>query len=494
MRMFPEKYRLLAWIGLLLLAGFLTTSIAGYVVSRDSVQRGITEHALPLTGDSVYAEIQADILRPTFIASMMANDSFVRDWLLGGEADSGQIVRYLEEIKRKYGTVTSFLVSDRSRKYYYADGTLKTIDENDPRDGWFFRAKAANTQFVTDIDVDAANRNAPTVFINYRMLDRDGSFLGIAGVGLRMDTLAARIDSYEARFGRRIYFIDPKGAVMLTGTSRPRPAGPFDALTGLRNSVQHLLRKNGKPTRFAYGDDGARVFANARFVPELGWYLVVEQNPAADVRPVQNVFAINLGISVVITLLVLAITLLAVSRYQKRLELMAGTDTLTGLLNRQAFEIVFRQSALEADRSGRPLSGILFDIDFFKQVNDGHGHLAGDNVLRIIAQLAGETVRESDIVTRWGGEEFVILLKECPLDQAVAVAEKLRHAIDHHDFSAIAPDLHITISLGVAQYGIEESPAGFFARVDEALYKAKANGRNRLQVERGGAMDNALAV
>ena len=155
---------------------------------------------------------------------------------------------------------------------------------------------------------------------------------------------------------------------------------------------------------------------------------------------------------------------------------------------------MFRQSALEADRSGRPLSGILFDIDFFKQVNDSHGHLAGDNVLRTIAQLARETVRESDIVTRWGGEEFVILLKECALEQAVAVAEKLRHAIDHHDFSAIAPERHITISLGVAQYGTQESPAGFFARVDEALYKAKANGRNRLQVERGAAAENAFAV
>lgn len=486
MQMFPEKYRLPVWISILLLAGFLTTSIAGYVVSRDSVQRGITEHALPLTGDSVYAEVQADILRPTFIASMMANDSFVHDWLLGGEVDSGQIVRYLDEIKRKYGAVTSFLVSDRSRKYYYADGTLKTIDENDPRDGWFFRVKAANTQFVTDIDVDAANHNAPTVFINYRMLDRDGSFLGVVGVGLRMDTLAARIDSYEARFGRRIYFVDPKGAVMLTGTSKSRPAGPVNALAGLRAS--------GEPTRFAYGGDDARVFVNARFVPELGWYLVVEQNPAADVRPVRNVFALNLAISAAVTLLVLAITLIAVNRYQKRLELMAGTDALTGLLNRQAFEIVFRQSALEADRSGRPLSGILFDIDFFKQVNDGHGHLAGDNVLRTIAQLARETVRESDIVTRWGGEEFVILLKECALEQAVAVAEKLRHAIDHHDFSATVPERHITISLGVAQYGMQESPAGFFARVDEALYKAKANGRNRLQVERSGAADNAFAV
>lgn len=494
MRIFSEDYRLPVWISVLLVAGFLATGLGSYLVSRDAVQRGIAEHALPLTGDAVYAEIQADILRPTIIASMMANDSFVRDWLLDGEKDDAQLVHYLDDIKRKYGAMTSFLVSERSRKYYYADGTLKLIDENDPRDRWFFRAKGMQRSFVAEIDADAADRGALTVFINYRILDKDGAFLGVTGVGVRVDALAARLDGYQARFGRRVFFVDTKGNVVLAGAAAPQLRGAIGALPGLRDIAGPLLHATDKPVRLEYRLDGAPMFVNARFVPELGWYLVVEQNAAAEVRPMQHVFAINLAISAGVTLLILALTLFTVNRYRRRLERMAGTDALTGLLNRQAFEIVFRQSALEAERSGRPLSAILFDIDFFKQVNDSHGHVAGDNVLRAIAQIARDTVRDADIVTRWGGEEFVILLKECALEQAVAIAEKLREAVDRHDFSAIAPDHHITISLGVAQCGLQEPPTGFFTRTDQALYKAKANGRNRLQVAPAGLYEMLVSA
>lgn len=100
---------------MLLVLGFLTTSVAGYPVSLDTMRRDIVERGLPLTGDTIYSEIQKDILRPTFISSLMAQNTFVRDWMLDGEDDSGQMVRYLAEIKQKYGSVTGSLVSERSR-------------------------------------------------------------------------------------------------------------------------------------------------------------------------------------------------------------------------------------------------------------------------------------------------------------------------------------------------------------------------------------------
>jgi diguanylate cyclase (GGDEF)-like protein len=127
------------------------------------------------------------------------------------------------------------------------------------------------------------------------------------------------------------------------------------------------------------------------------------------------------------------------------------------------------------------LSGVLFDIDFFKQVNDLHGHLSGDTVLQSVAHVAKSLLRDNDTVARWGGEEFIVLLKDCSLEQAAGVAEKLRFAIARHDFPAV-PDRQITISLGVAEYALGESCGDFFIRADQALYKAKGNGRNRLQV------------
>ena len=170
---------------------------------------------------------------------------------------------------------------------------------------------------------------------------------------------------------------------------------------------------------------------------------------------------------------------LPANRDQKRMERMASIDPLTGLLNRQAFEIVLEQSMLDVKRSGHAISAILFDLDSFQQVNDKHGHLVGDQVLRTIAQLARRVVRDNDIITRWSGTEFLILLRECPLEIAVGVAEKLRHAIASQDFGLPSPPQTITTSLGVAQFGVQESQISFFIRADKALRDAKAAGRNR---------------
>lgn len=474
------KYRLLAWLGLLLVAGFLTTSIASYMVSRNAIYSSIKEQALPLSSDNIYSEIQKDMLRPVFISSLMAHDTFVRDWILDGEKDTAQIVRYLKEVKQKYGTVSSFLVSEKSRQYYYADGALKQIKEGEPRDVWYFRVRSMKDAFETNIDIDMANRDTMTVFINHRVEDYAGKFIGVTGVGLTLDTMATIIDSYQQRFKRNIYFVDAQGEIKLTGKSMKEVKGSIRQLPGISAIATDILNHSKTPTQLDYRHDEATMLVSSRFLPEMGWYLIVEQDITDEVRPVQQVFMMNLGISAVITLLVLAMTLLAVNRYQQRLEKAAGTDSLTGLLNRQAFEIVFQQSVREAHRSGRPLCAILFDLDLFKQVNDMHGHLNGDRILQAIAAITRAVIRESDIATRWGGEEFLVLLKDCPQGQALEIAEKLRNRIASHEFAIASENLSVTVSIGVAEYAYPETPDGFFTRTDDALYRAKEAGRNRI--------------
>jgi diguanylate cyclase (GGDEF)-like protein len=480
---FPKQYRILAWLSLILVAGFLATTLASYLVSRDTIRHGIAEEALPLTSDNIYSEIQKDLLRPVFISSLMAQDTFVRDWILDGERDPDQITRYLKEVKEKYGTITSFLVSEKSRRYYYADGILKSVQADEPRDAWFFRVRTLKAPYETNVDPDMANRDAMTVFINYRVFDYQGNFIGAAGVGLTLDAVSRLIESYQARFQRRIFFTDRAGTIVLAGKSMEHLRGSVRDLPGIRDVATELLQTSPTPVQASYRLEKATVLVNSRFIPELGWHLVVEQSDRDEVRPVQQVFLLNLAVSAGITLLVLAIILMTVNRYQRRLEHTAATDSLTGLINRQAFEFVFRQSLEEANRTGQPLSVILFDADFFKRVNDTHGHLAGDRVLQAMARLAKQAVRGSDVVARWGGEEFLILVRDCALDQAQGVAEKLRRSIAAYDFGLYDPRMAITVSLGVAQYQPEESADSFFARADQVLYLAKEKGRNRTEPE-----------
>ncbi len=168
---------------------------------------------------------------------------------------------------------------------------------------------------------------------------------------------------------------------------------------------------------------------------------------------------------------------LELERINTYLHQQANTDSLTELYNRHYFNERLGQEILSAERYNRSLSLILLDIDVFKQINDNFGHLAGDGVLIELAALMQSMVRQSDILARWGGEEFVILVQETNGDFSHLLAEKLRQSIARHDFSL---KKKITCSFGVTEYISGETLTDFINRADKALYQAKEMGRNRV--------------
>ncbi len=480
MRLFASNTRLLGLITLILVGGFLTTSIAAYLSSRDAIERSISEQALPLTGDILYAGLQKDILNPILISAMMAQDPKVRAWLADPAASDADVSRYLNHIKAKYGTVSSFMGSDSSRKLYQTYGSPIPLVEGAAIDAWFFRLKAkGGANYETNVDIDTEFSAQPTLYINHRVQDGEGKFLGATGVGITLATMNEVLTRYQARYGRNIYFVNDQGRVVLAGARIGSDALPLARRVGIREIAPAIMNRSTVPTRLAYKQGDADVLVNSRYLPELKWYLVVEQDVGGHIRPLSRIFAVNFGISFAVTLLMLVVTLLTVNRNQRQLQKMATTDALTGLLNRQALTTLFHQLALVSKRTGKPMSGILFDIDHFKHVNDTLGHLAGDAVIRQVAELAQTVVRESDVVTRWGGEEYLVLLNDCKLPQALMIAEKLRLRVAAHNFALPSGPMTVTISLGVAQHDENETETSFFTRADVALYGAKKAGRNQ---------------
>ncbi len=164
--------------------------------------------------------------------------------------------------------------------------------------------------------------------------------------------------------------------------------------------------------------------------------------------------------------------------YQKALT-AATTDPVTGVKNRTAMEEALKRDLGLAGRQDTPLSVILFDIDHFKQVNDRFGHNLGDQVLRAVANCAAETIRDSDIVFRYGGEEFMILLTGTGLNGAAYLAERVRKAVETLE-TGLPDDHHLTISLGVVTTQENEHASSLIERADQALYQAKRNGRNQV--------------
>jgi len=156
------------------------------------------------------------------------------------------------------------------------------------------------------------------------------------------------------------------------------------------------------------------------------------------------------------------------------------TDPLTGLGNRRKLDEALAIELARARRAGSPLSVLMADIDHFKRVNDEYGHPAGDRVLAGFARLLRSRTRVTDIVTRFGGEEFMLLFPDTSLDQAVDKAEKLRAALERVRLEPVPRP--VTASFGAAQLRAGEDAADLLARVDAALYQAKAQGRNRVCV------------
>jgi len=168
----------------------------------------------------------------------------------------------------------------------------------------------------------------------------------------------------------------------------------------------------------------------------------------------------------------------------RQLEVQATRDALTGLLNRRSFQEAGERIFAQALRSGSDLGCMMLDLDYFKKINDCHGHATGDTVLRGFAAMVASRLRKSDIAGRYGGEEFILLLADTGSDGAMHLAEAIRKMAEEKRYDTAKNDLRATCSIGVATMlsGKPENLEKLIAQADEALYRAKGEGRNRVEV------------
>lgn len=210
---------------------------------------------------------------------------------------------------------------------------------------------------------------------------------------------------------------------------------------------------------------------------KVGYILSVQQDDAFKIISTNFVqmMLINETLLLLVSLLLFFYILHHIHK-KRLLSAIASTDPLTGILNRSAFKTALQKETDKAQLNAHPLSMIFFDIDHFKQINDTHGHLKGDDVLKFVAEQISEGLTHLDLFARWGGEEFVILLPQTGLDNAEHVAERLRAKLA----AQTEFPFNITSSFGVSEWRTNESMDSFMQRLDELLYTSKKQGRNRV--------------
>ncbi len=173
------------------------------------------------------------------------------------------------------------------------------------------------------------------------------------------------------------------------------------------------------------------------------------------------------------------------------IEALLERDDLTGVGNRRFLTHMLEQEKSRAHRSGTIFCVAMLDLDYFKKVNDTYGHAAGDQILKVFAQVAQQGLRKIDYFGRYGGEEFMLIMSDTHLEGAKATAERLRANVESVRFNDVDPKLVQTVSIGIAEYQPEEPIEHVQLRADKAMYKAKSRGRNRVEIDSNPLKDPA---
>ena len=435
--------------------------------------------------DNIYSEISAELTRPILVASSMASDTFLKDWVMDGEQDPEKVRKYLAEIQRQYGFFSAFFISSYTFNYYHFKGIHKQIRPDDSHDVWYYRFIDSGKEYELDVDTDQAAENVLTVFINYRVVDEKGRLLGVTGVGLKMEHLARLVQTYQDRYGRHVYLTDRSGNIQVHEDSSLIETKSIVDLPGMKEIAQELLINTESPGNYEFDRETDRIILNSRHMDVLDWFLFVEQSETAALATARMNFFRSVVIGVVTSILVILLTLATINRYQRKVEHLAVTDELTGIANRRKLEKEFDLLSYRFFRKDIPFSLILLDLDGFKRVNDELGHLQGDEVLQIIAREIGDVLRPTDVFARWGGDEFAILA-ETTGGRAVQIAERIRGLISEIEWPALSlekedPRSSISVSVGIAPFGESDTFDTLLFRADQQLYISKQAGGNRVE-------------
>ncbi len=362
-------------------------------------------------------------------------------------------------------------------------------NRNNANAPYFVAALVGQAGFHFTVDPGSQTRN---YYASFPVRAEGGSIVGAAVMVKNIDTVEGSLRHFERSF----FIVDGDGVVVMTNRPSmmyrmmwPQPEAIRQALArdyGNLNTRPLLKEEVFNPAWVVV--DNTRDYVQRRALLHGDWSLVTLNSP-------QGIFASRvLGIIVTLQMAILAVFYLVGRerslydnvQLEKRLQLeelarhldfRAATDPLTGIYNRRKFNRVLAGEILRAQRYAMPLSLILFDVDHFKHVNDTYGHQAGDRVLVEIAHFVSAHIRTSDVLARWGGEEFMVLTPGLQIKEAVALAEKLRGGIRSLAYDNMPS---VTCSFGITEYRKDDTAEFLIARADEMLYAAKIGGRDRV--------------
>ncbi len=469
--------RLVLIISALFAVGYVLTSLIIFHNISRSYQKQLREEILPLACKLISTVIKEEAQNLVSVSADISAEISPQDAVLQ-DATPLQISNHLQEIQRAHPNSDITFVSEKSPRLYFGNGSVRNLAENNPEDTWFFRMRSLPTPYEVRIETapDAPHRSHISVI--RQVFDKDNVFIGALRYTTPASSLQKKLDIHAEYAGFNFYLATPQGLLLLAG------GDALQLLSSVKDikALQELLRRPvNDQTRLTYKHEHTKRHACALFLKDINVFLLIEKPQPQTMFLILPALLQTLFVFLAVGSFAVGICALCLSLYRNKLASMETTDKLTLLTNRHAFEPLFEHALREADRNQSPLTIALFDVDHFKELNDLHGHLAGDAVLISIAESINRAVRRTDCLCRWGGEEFLLLLKDCSLNSGITLAEKIRKDIEETTIFYENDPIHVQVSIGIVEKQEHEDMEWLLQRIEQALLQAKNSGRNRVE-------------
>ncbi len=387
-----------------------------------------------------------DIFSEAIAVSQTINNPFIRGILknpqnLSREEKSRIIRNYLSDVVVKFGYSTAFIADDSTLDYYSEWGYLKTIDPQNPDDDWYIPFKTSTKLYELNVDNDQANDNRMTIYINTRMRDSNGKFVGACGVGVPIKQVMTLLQSLEKQSDISIKLVSPDGIVRVARSGQL-------VLERTEAEIKDLLKEYDTSKQYLYKTKGPDGYTIVKYIPECQWFAVIDYNGGRTSIFSTMLFQ-NLMICLFVMLFVIVIINFVLSKLAKHTEKFveeALFDQLTGLRNRRAYALEIEK--LNKFPSLANISVTTMDINGLKMTNDTFGHTAGDDLLKGAAAIMKKFYSDNSWkVFRTGGDEFVALTSKPIGDKDNLIADfKNQLKTFHH-----AQIKELSVSIGIAK-------------------------------------------
>ena len=473
------KHKVVILVTFLILTLSFGLSIANYWSAFEQTRKQLKENSLPLSTDNIYSDIQKIIIEPSLISSVMASDTFVHDWFKTEDQNPDKIVKYLSAITQKYKFSNTFLVSSHTKKYYTNDGLLETLSPNKKNNMWYFRFINNFPSSEINIDNNELLDNKLLLFFNYKIFSDNKDLLGVTGVVFKTSYISEMFKRFKQYYKLKVFLMDKNGNIVLSeqGINNSKKLAEKAKMQAL---LPEVLRHKSAILDCDY--NSKNYIIKSKYIKELNLYLIVQAELEQFTENDRNHLIANIIISLIITAIIIFIILRTFMSYTRQLSELANHDALTQLPNRRTFNESFKLIWKQYQQNKCTACLALFDIDNFKKINDTLGHPTGDKVLQQIAGLLTKHIRNTDYISRWGGEEFSILLINTNIVNAKIIIEKFRSTLENdHDLQEITGGT-VTASFGLTSFSNGNSIKDITTLADNALYKAKIAGKNCVKI------------